>query len=60
MAQVVLWLAAMLTCSERHVRNLIADGRIPGVIRCGRLVRIPRGLRNDWLIEQAKGGCHAE
>jgi excisionase family DNA binding protein len=51
--------AALLKCSERHVRNLAADHRIPGIIRCGRLLRFHRGILNDWLTEQAKGGCHA-
>ena len=53
--------AALLKCSERHVRNMAADNRIPGVIRCcGRLLRFHRGILNDWLTEQAKGGCRAE
>jgi len=49
-------LAALLKCSERHVRNLADAGAIPGMIRFGRLVRFHRGLIHDWLDNSAKGG----
>ena len=48
-------LAALLRCSERHVRNMADAGSIPGLIRIGRLVRFHRGIVNEWLAEQAKG-----
>jgi excisionase family DNA binding protein len=48
--------AGLLKCSERHVRDLTAAGTIPGVIRFGRLVRFHKGIVNDWLATQAKGG----
>ena len=34
--------AEVLQCSVRHVRRLIDDGTLPGVIRLGRLVRISK------------------
>jgi len=49
-------LAALLKCSERHVRGLAAAGSIPGVIRVGRLLRFHRGVISGWLADQAKGG----
>lgn len=48
-------LTALLKCSERHIRNMIERGVIPGVLRIGRIVRLHRGIVNDWLAEQAKG-----
>jgi excisionase family DNA binding protein len=48
--------AALLKCSERHVRNMAAANQLPGVIRCGRLLRFHRGMLNDWLTAQAKEG----
>jgi excisionase family DNA binding protein len=48
-------LAKLLKCSERHIRNMVEVGNIPGVIRFGRLVRFHRGIVNDWLSERAKG-----
>jgi excisionase family DNA binding protein len=49
-------LAALLKCSERHIRGLAADGAVPGVIRVGRLLRFHRGVIRGWLADQAKGG----
>ena len=49
-------LAALLKCSERHIRNLVDDRTIPGVLRFGRCLRFHRGIVNDWLTEKAKGG----
>ncbi len=48
-------LAALLKCSERHIRNMAEAGAIPGILRFGRLVRFHRGTVNDWLAEKAKG-----
>ena len=48
-------LAALLKCSERHIRNMLETGAIPGVIRIGRLVRFHRGIVTDWLAQQAGG-----
>ena len=42
-------LARLLHCSERHVWRQLDLGRIPGVIRCGRLVRLSRHLIDNWL-----------
>jgi excisionase family DNA binding protein len=42
-------LARLAQCSERHIWRLIDLGRIPGVIRIGRLVRISRKLADAWL-----------
>jgi excisionase family DNA binding protein len=50
-------LAALLKCSERHVRNMADAGSVPGMIRFGRLVRFHRGIVNNWLTEQARGLC---
>lgn len=47
-------LATLLKCSERHVRRMIDAGTIPGVIRIGRLVRLHRGVIDDWLTSKAK------
>lgn len=49
-------LAALLKCSQRHVRNMVDAGTVPGIIRFGRLIRFHRGIVNAWLTEQAKGG----
>ncbi|QDU23380.1 helix-turn-helix domain-containing protein [Urbifossiella limnaea] len=49
-------LAALLKCSERHVRGLVAAGAVPGVIRVGRLLRFHHGVVRAWLADQAKGG----
>ena len=48
-------LAALLKCSERHIRNMADAGSIPGILRFGRLVRFHREIVNNWLIEQARG-----
>ena len=48
-------MAALLKCSERHIRNLVENRSIPGVLRFGRLVRFHRAIVNDWLTESAKG-----
>jgi excisionase family DNA binding protein len=42
-------LALLLNCSERHVWRQIDLRLIPGVIRCGRLVRLSRRVIDDWL-----------
>lgn len=47
-------LAAVLKCSERHVRNMVDADAVPGVIRFGRLLRFHRGLVDEWLL--AGGG----
>lgn len=49
-------LAALLKCSERHVRNMADARAIPGVIRLGRLVRFHKAIVDDWLADLAKGG----
>ncbi len=46
-------MARLLNCSERHVWRQIDAGHIPGVIRCGRLVRLARRIVDDWIA----AGC---
>jgi excisionase family DNA binding protein len=41
--------AQLLGCSERHVWRQIDLKKIPGVIRCGRLVRLSRRVIDAWL-----------
>ena len=48
-------LAAALQCSPRHVWRLIDAGKIPGVLRVGRLVRVSRKIADAWLAGE-KGG----
>jgi excisionase family DNA binding protein len=49
-------LARLLNCSERHVWRQLDMGRIPGVIRCGRLVRLSRRMIDDWLTGSGSAG----
>ncbi len=49
----VVDLAGLLQCSDRHVWRLIDAGRIPGVIRLGRIVRLHRATIDQWLA----AGC---
>ncbi len=46
--------AAMLKCSERHIRRMIDARKIPGMIRVGRLVRFHKRIVDEWLMSQAK------
>jgi excisionase family DNA binding protein len=45
--------AALLTCSARHVYRLADGGRLPAPVRLGALVRWRRQELLDWLA----GGC---
>jgi excisionase family DNA binding protein len=45
----VAQLAAALQCSTRHLWRLIDLGRVPGVLRVGRLVRIARATADAWI-----------
>jgi excisionase family DNA binding protein len=47
--------AAMLKCSDRHIRRLVEAGVLPGVIRLGRLVRFHRRLINEWIAASCPG-----
>ena len=47
-------LAALMKCSERHVRRMIDAREIPGLIRFGRLVRFYKGIVEAWLAGKAK------
>jgi excisionase family DNA binding protein len=49
-------LARLLQCSTRHVWRLIDLGRVPGVLRLGRLVRISKPIADAWLA----AGCPAD
>jgi excisionase family DNA binding protein len=42
-------LAHLLQCSERHLWRQIDLGRVPGVLRVGRLVRFSRAAVDAWL-----------
>ncbi len=42
-------LASQAQCSPRHIWRLIDLGKIPGVIRLGRMVRISRAAADSWL-----------
>jgi excisionase family DNA binding protein len=46
-------LAGRTQSSARHIWRLIDAGRVPGVYRLGRLVRIHRATADAWLA----GGC---
>lgn len=47
-------LAVRCRCSARHVWRQIDAGKIPGVYRLGNLVRINRGVVEEWLRSGAK------
>lgn len=49
-------LADRLQCSTRHLWRLIDAGRVPGVLRLGRLVRLHRPTIDAWLA----AGCPAQ
>jgi excisionase family DNA binding protein len=42
-------LAGILQCSPRHLWRQIDLNKIPGKIRCGRLVRFSRAVIDAWL-----------
>ena len=46
-------MAAMLSCSTRHVYRLADAGRMPPPVRLGALVRWPRRAVETWLA----AGC---
>jgi excisionase family DNA binding protein len=46
-------LAERTQSSVRHIWRLIDAGKVPGVYRLGRLVRIHRATADDWLA----AGC---
>jgi excisionase family DNA binding protein len=47
-------LAQSKQCSARHIWRLIDAGRIPGVYRLGRLVRIHRATADAWFARGCK------
>jgi excisionase family DNA binding protein len=47
-------LAKYKQCSERHLWRLIDAGRIPGVYRLGRLVRVHRATADAWFANGCK------
>jgi excisionase family DNA binding protein len=47
-------LAKSKQCSERHIWRLIDAGKIPGVYRLGRLVRIHRATADAWFASGCK------
>ena len=48
--------AQIMQCSQRHVWRQIDAGHIPGVIRCGRLVRLSRAVIDRWLAGERRAG----
>ena len=46
-------LATLLNCSLRHTRRLDAEGKIPGRMTFGRLVRFSRRQVDAWLNGEA-------
>ena len=46
-------LAALMKCSQRHVRRMVDAREIPGVIRFGRLVRFSKQIVDQWLANGA-------
>jgi excisionase family DNA binding protein len=46
-------LSRLLNCSERHARQMILRGCVPGVIRLGRSIRLDRKTIMDWISQ----GC---
>jgi excisionase family DNA binding protein len=47
-------LAEQAQCSARHLWRLIDAGKIPGIVRIGRLVRISRRAADAWLAGEGK------
>jgi len=45
--------AAMLSCSSRHLRRLLDAGAMPPAIRLGNLVR----FRRDQIVAWIQSGC---
>jgi excisionase family DNA binding protein len=45
--------AALLGCSERHVKRLADAGEMPEPVKLGRLVRWNRAAVNEWIAD----GC---
>jgi hypothetical protein len=45
--------ARLMQCSARHIWRQIDLGRVPGIIRCGRLVRISKHIADAWIAD----GC---
>lgn len=52
-------LAVLLQCSERHVRNQIEGGNIPGLLRFGRIIRFHRQTIHSWLAGRGEVASHA-
>jgi excisionase family DNA binding protein len=53
-------LAGLLQCSPRHVWRQLDLNKIPGVIRCGRLVRFSRSVIDRWLAGQPESWIDAD
>ena len=45
--------AALLSCSKRHVQRLRDGGKIPRPVKLGSLVRWPRAEIEQWIAD----GC---
>jgi excisionase family DNA binding protein len=42
-------LAELMQCSDRHIHRLKDAGKIPGMIRFGRLVRFSKSVIDNWI-----------
>jgi excisionase family DNA binding protein len=49
----VVAVAAVLNCSTKTVRRMVDAGRIPGVLRLGRLLRFDLTILSQWIQQ----GC---
>jgi excisionase family DNA binding protein len=49
--------AKLLGCSERHVTNLVREGRIPSPIKLGRLVRWSQQQLAAWIEGECQPVC---
>ncbi len=47
-------IAAVLSCSTRHVHRMAKEGRLPAPLRIGQLMRWRVGTIRAWLAAQEK------
>lgn len=48
--------ARKLQVSDRHLRKLATEGRIPA-FRCGHVWRIPEPMLDEWIRVQCQGSA---
>lgn len=44
-------LANLLQCSVRHIHRLKDQKKIPGQVRCGRIIRYSRKVIDHWIAK---------